>query len=80
MKRLKVGLNGFGRIGRAFTRIALNQNSFDLVLINTRSTPPEMLAYLLEYDSVYRRYPKSIKVENNNLIVGEQKIAASLKS
>ena len=38
MKRIKVGLNGFGRIGRAFTRIALLRDTFDLVQINTRKS------------------------------------------
>ena len=52
MKRIKVGLNGFGRIGRAFTRIALARDSFDLVAVNTRKTPNSMMAYLLQFDSL----------------------------
>ena len=79
MKRLRVGLNGFGRIGRAFTRIALNSKTFDIVLINTRSTQVELLAYLLQYDSVYRTYDKKVKVEGENLLIEEQKITTSLK-
>jgi glyceraldehyde-3-phosphate dehydrogenase/erythrose-4-phosphate dehydrogenase len=53
MKRLKVGINGFGRIGRAFTRIATERNNFDIVAVNTRKTKSDMMAYLLQYDSVY---------------------------
>ena len=80
MKRLKVGINGFGRIGRAFTRIAFDRNQFDLVLINTRSTDVKMLAYLLKHDSVYRTYAKKVKAEGENLFIDEQKIATSLKA
>ena len=77
MKRLRVGLNGFGRIGRAFTRIALDSDQFDLVLINTRSTSTEMLAYLLKYDSVYRTYAKQVRTEGESLLIDEQKIVTT---
>jgi len=80
MKRLRVGLNGFGRIGRAFSRIAFNNNDFDIVLINTRSTQVDLLAYLLQYDSVYRTFAKKIKTEGENLLIEEHKIATSLKA
>lgn len=60
MKRIKVGLNGFGRIGRAVTRIATDRDSFEIVAINTRKTTPDMLAYLLQYDSVYRRFGHTV--------------------
>lgn len=77
MKRLRVGLNGFGRIGRAFTRILLERDSFDLVLINTRKTKSDMLAYLLKHDSVYRAYKKSVSFNEHELIVEDKKIALS---
>ncbi len=77
MKRLKIGLNGFGRIGRAFTRIALRKNSFDIVAINTRKTPPEMMAYLLQYDSIYRKFEKKILSENDGILVDGKKITCS---
>jgi len=73
MKKIKVGLNGFGRIGRAFTRIALDRETFDIVAVNTRKTAPDMLAYLLQYDSVYRRYGKKVEaVEKGITIDGKQ--------
>lgn len=74
MKRLKVGLNGFGRIGRVFTRIALQRNLFDLVLINTRKTEPAMMAYLLQYDSVYRKFALPVRLDQEQLVVGEHRI------
>ncbi|MEI6533360.1 MAG: type I glyceraldehyde-3-phosphate dehydrogenase [Candidatus Roizmanbacteria bacterium] len=74
MKRIKVGLNGFGRIGRAVTRIASCRNTFEIVAINTRKTPPKMMAYLLQYDSVYRRFGKQVRSEDNALFIDDRKI------
>lgn len=69
MKRIKVGLNGFGRIGRAFARIALTRDSFDIVAINTRKTEPKMLAYLLKYDSIFGRFDKKVSAEQEAIVV-----------
>ncbi|NTU46668.1 type I glyceraldehyde-3-phosphate dehydrogenase [Candidatus Roizmanbacteria bacterium] len=71
MARIKVGINGFGRIGRAFTRIALERNTFDIVVVNTRKPQADLMAYLLQYDSIYRKFKLPVSVENNNLRVGE---------
>lgn len=76
MKRLKVGLNGFGRIGRAVTRIAFDRNSFDIVAVNTRKTAPDLMAYLFKYDSVYRRYGKEVKAVEDGFMIGEKKVLA----
>ena len=78
MKKIKVGLNGFGRIGRTFTRIALTSDSFDLVAVNTRKTPNSMMAYLLQYDSVYRKFGLDVKEVADGLTVGDKKIATLL--
>ncbi len=77
MKRLKVGLNGFGRIGRAFTRIASEKSAFDIVAINTRKTNPDMLAYLLKYDSVYRTFNRNVKVVDGGIMIDNNKIVAT---
>ena len=74
MKRIKVGLNGFGRIGRAFTRIATRRDTFDIVAVNTRKTPPKTLAYLLQYDSVYRRFEKKVTSDENSIAIDGKKI------
>ena len=76
MKRIKVGLNGFGRIGRAVTRIAFERNTFDIVAINTRKTTPDMLAYLLQYDSVYRRFNKKVEAGADSISIDGKKIPA----
>lgn len=76
MKRIKIGLNGFGRIGRAVTRIGFERDTFDIVAINTRKTVPDMLAYLLQYDSVYRRFGKKVEAGADFITVGGKKIPA----
>jgi glyceraldehyde 3-phosphate dehydrogenase len=80
MKRLKVGLNGFGRIGRAFTRLALDRDVFDLAVINTRKTANDNMAYLLQYDSVYRKYHKTVAAETDCLTVDGKKIPTTLSA
>lgn len=74
MKRIKVGLNGFGRIGRAVMRIAHERDSFEIVAINTRKTTPDMLAYLLQYDSVYRRFGKKVESGADFITIDGKKI------
>ncbi|MEK7597951.1 MAG: type I glyceraldehyde-3-phosphate dehydrogenase [Patescibacteria group bacterium] len=78
MQKIKVGLNGFGRIGRAFTRIALSRNNFEIVAINTRKTPTSIMAYLLAFDSVYRRFGMEVKEEQNGISVNGKKILTLL--
>lgn len=77
MKRIKVGLNGFGRIGRAFTRIATLRDTVEIVHINTRKTSNEMLAYVLKYDSVYRTFNKDVKEVENGIEVNGKLITTS---
>jgi len=78
MKRIKIGLNGFGRIGRAFTRIALKRDSFDIALINTRKTANDMMAYLLQNDSVYHRFDKEVKADADGISINGKKINTNL--
>lgn len=80
MKTLNIGLNGFGRIGRSFTRIALKKNLFNIVAINTRKTPNSMLAYLLQHDSVYHKFEMKVKEEIDGISVNSKKIFTTLYS
>jgi len=71
---IKVGINGFGRIGRmAFRAIAKDFPNIEVVGINDL-LDPEYLAYMLQYDSVHGRFPGEIKVEGNNMVVNGKKI------
>lgn len=74
MKRIRVGLNGFGRIGRAFTRIALTKDVFEIAVINTRKTEASMMAYLLQYDSTYRTFNQKVDVNGESLMIGNKTI------
>jgi glyceraldehyde 3-phosphate dehydrogenase len=69
---VRVAINGFGRIGRAFARLASNDSDIDVVAINDLGTP-ESLAYLLKYDSVYRKAQFNVAVENGMLVMGTHK-------
>jgi len=71
---IKVGINGFGRIGRmAFRAIAKDFKDIEVVAINDM-LDPEYLAYMLKYDSVHGNFNGDISVEGNNLIVNGKKI------
>src|SRR3954468_21681484 len=71
---IKVGINGFGRIGRNVLRSAVqNFNEIEVVGINDL-LEPEYLAYMLQYDSVHGRFKGTIAVDGNTLIVNGKKI------
>ncbi|AVI51703.1 type I glyceraldehyde-3-phosphate dehydrogenase [Pukyongia salina] len=64
----KIGINGFGRIGRIAFRIAAQNDNVEVVAVNDL-LDVDHLAYLLEYDSVHGKYPGTVSVEGGNLIV-----------
>ncbi|AXT53550.1 type I glyceraldehyde-3-phosphate dehydrogenase [Aquimarina sp. BL5] len=68
MSTLKIGINGFGRIGRIAFRIASKRENVEIVAINDL-LDVNHLAYLLEYDSVHGKYDGTIAVENGSLVV-----------
>ncbi|GAB3250491.1 type I glyceraldehyde-3-phosphate dehydrogenase [Arthrobacter pigmenti] len=70
----RVGINGFGRIGRNYFRAALEQGAdLEIVAVNDL-TSPETLAHLLKYDSVTGRLKSSIEVKDGNIVVGGKTI------
>ena len=73
---IRVGINGFGRIGRlVFRRMAEKPNVFDIVGIND-ITDTKTLAYLLKYDSVHRRFQGEVGCDAESLTVNGKKIKA----
>lgn len=72
---IKVGINGFGRIGRNVLRSAVQNfaGEIEIVAINDL-LEPEYLAYMLRYDSVHGRFKGDVSVEGNTLIVNGKKI------
>jgi glyceraldehyde 3-phosphate dehydrogenase len=73
MSETKIGINGFGRIGRIALRIAMNNPNVKIVGVNDL-LDVEHLAYLLKYDSVHGRFDGTIEVENGNLVVNGNEI------
>ena len=73
MATLKVGINGFGRIGRLVFRAAINHPNIEFVGINDL-VPPENLAYLLKYDSTHGRYQGTVEAAEDAIIVDGKRI------
>lgn len=69
----KIGINGFGRIGRCVARIAAERSDIEIVGINDL-TSAEMLAHLLEWDSVHRHFDHPVKAEDGAIWIGDQRI------
>ena len=69
----KIAINGFGRIGRLFFRQAFGDKGIDIIAINDLGDVAN-LAYLLQYDSVYGRFAKEVKVRRGNTVVGSKEI------
>ena len=66
--KTKIGINGFGRIGRLAFRIAQQNSNVEVVAINDL-LDVDHLAYLLNYDSVHGKYKGTVEVKNEKLIV-----------
>ena len=73
MGNLKIGINGFGRIGRIVFRATLKRDNVDVVAINDL-LDVEHLAYLLKYDSVHGRFDGTIEVKDGQLVVDGKQI------
>ena len=72
---VKVGINGFGRIGRMVFRAAVENFSNDIQIVGINDLlDPEYLAYMLKYDSVHGRFDGDVKIEGNCMIVNGNKI------
>ncbi len=71
---VKLGINGFGRIGRLVCRIALERDDIDVVAINNPFTDINYLAYLFKYDSVHGIFKHDVIVKENQLLIGTKTI------
>ena len=69
---IKVGINGFGRIGRMVFRASLNHPEIEIVGINDLC-PADYLAYMLKYDSVHGKFPGEVSAEDGALVVNGKK-------
>ncbi len=77
---IKVGINGFGRIGRMVFRAAVENFSNDIEIVGINDLlDPEYLAYMLKYDSVHGRFKGEVAVDGSNLIVNGKTIRLTAK-
>ncbi len=75
MSKIRVAINGFGRIGRLVLRAALESGRDDIEFVAVNDlAPAEQNAYLLQYDSVHGKLPMDVKLDGEYILVGNQKI------
>ena len=75
MKKIRVAINGFGRIGRLVLRAALESGRKDIEFVAVNDlAPADENAYLLQYDSVHGKLPMDVKLDDEYILVGNQKI------
>ncbi|MDN3508267.1 MAG: type I glyceraldehyde-3-phosphate dehydrogenase, partial [Simkaniaceae bacterium] len=72
MSKIKVGINGFGRIGRAVFRLAAEHPDIEVVVINDL-VPTSNLAYLLKYDSIHGKFNGTVDCDGDDLVVNGSK-------
>lgn len=72
-KKIRVAINGFGRIGRAFLKIAWDRPEIEIVAVNDLGSI-ESLAYLLKYDTVYRTWPHDISEDDKEISIDGKKV------
>ena len=70
---IRIGINGFGRIGRLVFRVAINNPAFEVVGIND-IIDADYMAYMLKYDSTHGKFNGSVSVSNGNLVVNGKTI------
>ncbi len=72
-KKIRVAVNGFGRIGRAFVRQSYDRPEIEIVAVNDLGSI-DNLAYLLQHDSVYKKAPFSVAVDDGSLLINGQAV------
>lgn len=70
---IKVAINGFGRIGRAFLKIAWDNPSIEIVAVNDLGSI-DSLAYLLKYDTVYRTWGPDVQIDGTDLVIDGKRV------
>lgn len=74
---IKVGINGFGRIGRLVMRAARTNPNIQIVAVNDPFIPVDYMKYMFYYDTVHGRYPGDVVVDNGKLVVDGNPITVS---
>lgn len=71
---IKVGINGFGRISRVVIRAAMDRPEIEIAGINVRNADFEYMVYMLKYDTIFGRFPKSLDVYDKGIVIDGKKI------
>eukprot|EP00898_Chlorokybus_atmophyticus_P004852 jgi/Chlat1/5368/Chrsp35S00399 len=77
--KVRIGINGFGRIGRIVFRATLQRDDVEVVAINDPFISPDYMVYMLKYDSVHGRLQADISHDEHNLIIDGRKIAVYME-
>jgi len=72
---VKVGINGFGRIGRIVLRNALQNKDVDVVAVNDPFIPLDYMVYMFKYDSVHGRFDGPVEIKDGKLVIDGKHIA-----
>ena len=71
---IKVGINGFGRIGNLAFQAALEKEGVEVIAINDPFIEADYMAYMMKYDTIHGKFDGEVKAENGNLIVNGKEI------
>ena len=71
---IKVGISGFGRIGRVVIRAAMDMPEIEIAGINVRNADIDYLIYMLKYDTTFGRFPKSLDKYEEGIIIDGKKV------
>ncbi|ELW46823.1 glyceraldehyde-3-phosphate dehydrogenase, type I, partial [Escherichia coli 99.0670] len=71
---IKIGINGFGRIGRLVLRVALGRKDIEVVAVNDPFIAPDYAAYMFKYDSTHGRYKGEVTASGDDLVIDGHKI------
>jgi len=72
---VKVGINGFGRIGRLVLRAAMDKGGVEVVAINDPFIPLDYMVYMFKYDSTHGRFKGEVSVAGDKLVINGKEIA-----
>ncbi len=77
---IKVGISGFGRIGRVVIRAAMDMPEIEIAGINVRNADIDYLIYMLKYDSTFGRFPKSLEKYEDGIMMDGKEVAVYSES